>query len=71
MHATLAGAQNPDEMDVAGFLDQATEYTTTGDVRDSLLKIVQISSRPTRWPRSAPPSCRSGRRDRVSRHPVG
>ena len=30
-------------MDVAGFLDQATEYTTTGDVRDSLLKIVQIS----------------------------
>ncbi len=44
VHATLAGAQNPDEMDVAGFLDQATEYTTTGDVRDSLLKIVQISA---------------------------
>jgi hypothetical protein len=44
VHATLAGAQNPDEMDVAGFLDQAKEYTTTGDVRDSLLKIVQISS---------------------------
>lgn len=43
VHATLAGAQNPDEMDVAGFLDQAKEYTTTGDVRDSLLKIVQIS----------------------------
>ncbi|HKO32366.1 MAG TPA: M48 family metallopeptidase, partial [Candidatus Limnocylindria bacterium] len=43
VHACLAGAQNPDEMDVAGFLDQATEYTTTGDVRDSLLKIVQIS----------------------------
>ena len=37
VHATPAGAQNPDEMDVAGFLDQATEYTTTGDVRDSLL----------------------------------
>lgn len=44
VHATLAGAQNPDEMDVAGFLDQAKEYTSTGDVRDSLLKILQISA---------------------------
>lgn len=43
VHACLAGAQNPDEMDVAGFLDQAKEYETTGDVRDSLLKILQIS----------------------------
>ncbi|MFT4165492.1 MAG: M48 family metallopeptidase [Microlunatus sp.] len=44
VHATLAGAQNPDEMDVAGFLDQAAEYQSSGDVRDSLLKILQISS---------------------------
>ena len=71
VHATLAGAQNPDEMDVAGFLDQATEYTTTGDVRDSLLKIVQISSQThplaalraaelQKWAagRSIAPSCR-------------
>ena len=42
-HASLAGAQNPDEMDVAGFLDQAEEYESKGDVRDSLLKILQIS----------------------------
>lgn len=44
VHATLAGAQDPDEMDVAGFLDQAKEYTTGGDVRDSLLKILQVSA---------------------------
>jgi Zn-dependent protease with chaperone function len=44
VHASMAGAQNPDEMDVSGFLDQATEYESRGDVRDSLLKILQISS---------------------------
>lgn len=44
VHAALAGAQDPDEMDVAGFLDQADEYESRGDVRDSLLKILQISS---------------------------
>lgn len=43
VHASLAGAQNPDEMDVAGFLDQAEEYESRGDVRDSLLKILQIT----------------------------
>ena len=43
VHASLAGAQDPDEMDVAGFLDQAREYESHGDVRDSLLKILQIS----------------------------
>lgn len=43
VHASLAGAQNPDEMDVSGFLDQAREYSGGGDVRDSLLKILQIS----------------------------
>ena len=44
VHASLAGAQQPDEMDTAGFLDQAEEYTSGGDIRDSLLKILQIST---------------------------
>jgi Zn-dependent protease with chaperone function len=44
-HASLAGARNPNEMDVAGFLDQAEEYETRGDVRDSLLKLLQLSGR--------------------------
>ena len=43
VHASLAGAENPDEMDVAAFLDQAEEYQSTGDVRDSFIKILQIS----------------------------
>lgn len=43
VHALMAGAQDPDEMDVAGFLDQAGDYQSSGDVRDSLLKILQIS----------------------------
>ena len=30
-------------MDVAAFLDQAEEYESAGDVRDSFLKIIQIS----------------------------
>lgn len=40
-HAALAGAQKPDDMDVAGFLDQAKEYESGGDIRDSFLKILQ------------------------------
>ncbi|QGN34216.1 M48 family metallopeptidase [Microlunatus sp. Gsoil 973] len=43
VHASLAGALNPDEMDIAGFLDQAKDYQERGDVRDSVLKILQIS----------------------------
>ncbi len=43
VHASMAGAQNPDEMDVSAFLDQAEEYESSGDVRDSLIKILQIS----------------------------
>ncbi len=43
VHASLAGAQDPDEMDVTAFLDQAAEYESSGDVRDSLLKVLQIS----------------------------
>ncbi len=44
VHASLAGALNPDEMDVAGFLDQAKHYQESGDVRDSVLKLLQISA---------------------------
>ena len=43
VHAALAGALDPDELDVAGFLDQAREYQSSGDVRDSVLKLLQIS----------------------------
>jgi Zn-dependent protease with chaperone function len=43
VHASLAGALNPDEMDVAGFLDQARDYQEQGDVRDSVLKLLQIT----------------------------
>jgi hypothetical protein len=43
VHASLAGAQNPDDLDIAAFLDQAEEYEKHGDVRDSLLKLLQIS----------------------------
>ena len=43
VHASLAGAEDPDEMDVAGFLDQAKEYESRGDIRDSLLKFLQIT----------------------------
>ncbi len=43
VHASMAGAQDPDEMDVSAFLDQAEEYQSSGDLRDSLIKILQIS----------------------------
>jgi len=43
VHAAMAGALDPDDMDVAGFLDQAREYQASGDVRDSVLKLLQIS----------------------------
>jgi Zn-dependent protease with chaperone function len=43
VHAAQAGALNPDDMDVAGFLDQARDYQANGDVRDSVLKLLQIS----------------------------
>ena len=44
-HASMAGARNPNEMDIAAFLDQAEEYEKSGDVRDSLLKILQMSGK--------------------------
>jgi Zn-dependent protease with chaperone function len=45
VHASLAGARNPNDIDVAGFLDQAEEYETRGDVRDSVLKLLQLSGK--------------------------
>jgi Zn-dependent protease with chaperone function len=43
VHASMAGARDPDEMDVAGFLNQAADYESKGDIRDSLLKILQVT----------------------------
>ena len=43
VHAALAGALNPDDMDVAGFLDQAKEYQSSRDVRDSVLRLLQVT----------------------------
>jgi Zn-dependent protease with chaperone function len=45
VHATLAGATDPDEMDVNSFLDQAREYDTGADLRDSLLKLSHLGGR--------------------------
>ena len=52
VHASLAGAQNPNDLDIAAFLDQAEEYETHGDVRDSVLKLLQ-----TQW--TEPPTGRA------------
>lgn len=43
VHAALAGAKDPDEMDTTAFLDQAKEYQSGGDIRDSFLKILQTA----------------------------
>jgi Zn-dependent protease with chaperone function len=45
VHALLAGANNPDEMDVAAFLAQAQEYDASGDIRDSVLKLMHLDGR--------------------------
>lgn len=45
VHAILAGATDPDEMDVSGFLDQAAEYDRGGDIRDSFLKLLHLDGR--------------------------
>ena len=45
VHAALAGATDPDEMDVAGFLDQAAEYERGGDIRDSFIKLFHLDGR--------------------------
>ncbi|WP_279581763.1 M48 family metallopeptidase [Fodinicola feengrottensis] len=43
VHAVLAGSTDPDEMDVSGFLGQAEEYESGGDIRDSILKLLHLS----------------------------
>lgn len=43
VHAALASALNPDDLDVAGFLDQAKEYQSSRDVRDSVLRLLQVT----------------------------
>lgn len=45
VHSILAGASDPDEMDVAAFLAQAEEYDSTGDLRDGLFKLLHLDGR--------------------------
>lgn len=42
VHALLAGVLDPQRVDVAAFVAQAREYEAVGDVRDSVLKILQV-----------------------------
>ena len=39
-HVLLAGARGPGDVDTAEFLNQAKEYQSSGDVRDSVLKLL-------------------------------
>jgi hypothetical protein len=41
-HVLLAGAVDPSEVDTEAFLEQAREYESDGDVRDSVLKLVRL-----------------------------
>ncbi len=40
MHMALAGANRPDDVDTAEFLSQAADYEAEGDIRDSVLKLM-------------------------------
>lgn len=40
MHMVLAGARSPDDVDTKEFLQQAADYESSGDVRDSVLKLL-------------------------------
>ena len=40
LHVLLAGAGGPGDVDTAEFLNQAKEYESNGDVRDSVLKLL-------------------------------
>lgn len=40
MHMVLAGATSPDDVDTGEFLRQAADYESQGDVRDSVLKLL-------------------------------
>jgi len=41
-HVLLAGAVDPSEVDTEAFLAQAREYESEGDVRDSVLKVLNV-----------------------------
>ncbi len=40
LHMIIAGANSPDDVDTAEFLRQAADYESSGDVRDSVLKMI-------------------------------
>jgi Zn-dependent protease with chaperone function len=40
LHMALAGANRPDDVDTAEFLRQAADYEAEGDIRDSVLKLM-------------------------------
>lgn len=40
MHMVLAGASSPDDVDTKEFLRQAADYESEGDIRDSVLKLM-------------------------------
>jgi Zn-dependent protease with chaperone function len=40
MHMLIAGANSPDDIDTAEFLRQAADYEAEGDIRDSVLKLL-------------------------------
>lgn len=40
MHMALAGANHPDDVDTQEFLRQAADYEAEGDIRDSVLKLM-------------------------------
>jgi hypothetical protein len=40
MHMLIAGANSPDDIDTAEFLRQAGDYEAEGDIRDSVLKLL-------------------------------
>lgn len=40
MHMIIAGANHPDEIDTGAFLRQAADYEAEGDLRDSVLKLL-------------------------------
>lgn len=57
----LAGGNHLHEMNVDAFLKQADEYEAAGDLRDSVLKILNVLPRSHPSPPCAPASCASGR----------
>ena len=61
VHATLAGAQNPDEMDVAGSWTRPRSTRPPATSGTVCSRSCRSAPRPIRWQPSAPPSCRSGR----------